>query len=93
MGYKFMRSACSKSLPFPQNTKENHMVSTLIFPAVVKEERKPHELGDKEALSGEGLKKCCGSPLGIGRTVTKESFNMTINYAFGDLLMTFEKCE
>ena len=66
MGYKFMRSACSKSLPFPQNTKENHVVSTLIFLAVVKEERKTNGLGDKETLSGGGgvEKSAVGVPWG-----------------------------
>lgn len=69
-----MRSVCSKSLPFPQNTKENHVVSTLIFPAVVKEERKPHGLGDKEALSGEGLKKVLWESLGDRKDSNKREF-------------------
>ena len=31
IGYKFMRSTYSKSLPFPKNNKENHVSSTSIL--------------------------------------------------------------
>lgn len=60
MGYKFMRSAYSKSLPFPQNIKENHVVSTLISPSCCgkKESRKKKALWlrEEEAFSREVLK-------------------------------------
>lgn len=44
-----------KTLPFPQISKENHLVLACLFPAV-EEERKPPVLGEREQHSGEGLK-------------------------------------
>lgn len=69
-----MRSARLRTLPFPLNSGENHMVITPIS-CLKGRGKKPDGRWEEEQLPGSGRRACCWRSFGTGRELMKARFN------------------